>query len=198
MLWIKEVEMVESVDDLKSSRSVKGTPGPDFELLDARIASDWTKSSRIPASRKGSVWRQWKLTKKTVSFEEDRSLTWSTNTSGSLLPMILSRIMQTYLQLFFEMTMFRNSILSGTEFYCQWRNPIGWHLGKLVQIDNTRVWQAQDRIGIVQYGDSSEEGWTRLSQTDDNGEKKYRAEFENEEFWSQKRKFWNKRRGQES
>ena len=39
MLWIKEVEMVESVDDLKSSRSIKGTPGPNFELLDARIAS---------------------------------------------------------------------------------------------------------------------------------------------------------------
>ena len=43
MLWIKEVEMVESVDDLKSSRSVKGTPGPDFELLDARIASALNK-----------------------------------------------------------------------------------------------------------------------------------------------------------
>ena len=39
MQWIKEVKMVESVDDLKSSRSIKGTPGPDFELLDARIAS---------------------------------------------------------------------------------------------------------------------------------------------------------------
>ena len=33
MLWIKEVEMVDSVDDLKSSRSVRGTLGPDFELL---------------------------------------------------------------------------------------------------------------------------------------------------------------------
>ena len=39
VLWVKEVEMVESVDDLKSSRSIRGTPGPDFELLDARIAS---------------------------------------------------------------------------------------------------------------------------------------------------------------
>ena len=39
MLWSKEVEMVESVDDLKSSRSIRGTPGPDFELLDARIVS---------------------------------------------------------------------------------------------------------------------------------------------------------------
>ena len=39
MLWINEVEMVESVYDLKSSRSITGTPGPNFQLLDARIAS---------------------------------------------------------------------------------------------------------------------------------------------------------------
>ena len=39
MLWIKEVEMVESVDDLKSSCSVRGIRTPDFEALDAKIAS---------------------------------------------------------------------------------------------------------------------------------------------------------------
>ena len=39
MLWIKEVEMVESVDDLKSSRSIRGIHWPNFEFLDARIAS---------------------------------------------------------------------------------------------------------------------------------------------------------------
>ena len=44
MLWITEVEMVDSVDDLKSSRSIKGTPGSDFELLDARIASALNKN----------------------------------------------------------------------------------------------------------------------------------------------------------
>ena len=43
MLWIKEVELVESVDELRTSRSIKGTPGPDFELLDARIASALNK-----------------------------------------------------------------------------------------------------------------------------------------------------------
>ena len=43
LLWIKEVEMVESVDDLKSSRSITGTHGPNFELLDARIASALNK-----------------------------------------------------------------------------------------------------------------------------------------------------------
>ena len=36
MLWIKEVEMVDSVDDFKSSRSVRGTHGPDSEVLDVK------------------------------------------------------------------------------------------------------------------------------------------------------------------
>ena len=39
MLWIKEVEMVGSVDDLKSSCSVRGIRMPNFEVLDAKIAS---------------------------------------------------------------------------------------------------------------------------------------------------------------
>ena len=39
MLWIKEVEMVDSVDDLRSSRSIRGyIHFPNFEMLDARIA----------------------------------------------------------------------------------------------------------------------------------------------------------------
>ena len=43
MLWIKEVEMVESVDDLKSACSTRGTLTPDFEVLDAKIASALNK-----------------------------------------------------------------------------------------------------------------------------------------------------------
>ena len=39
MHWIKEVEMVDSVDDLKSSWSVRGIQMPYFEVLDAKIAS---------------------------------------------------------------------------------------------------------------------------------------------------------------
>ena len=39
MLWIKEVEMVDSVDELKSSRSIAGKNFPNFEMLDAKIAS---------------------------------------------------------------------------------------------------------------------------------------------------------------
>ena len=35
--------IVESVDDLKFSRSIRGTHGPDFELFDVRIASALNK-----------------------------------------------------------------------------------------------------------------------------------------------------------
>ena len=43
MQWIKEVEMVDSVDDLMSSSSVRGIQMPNFEVLDARIASALNK-----------------------------------------------------------------------------------------------------------------------------------------------------------
>ena len=39
MLWITEVEMVDSVDELKSSRSIEAKYFLIFEMLDARIAS---------------------------------------------------------------------------------------------------------------------------------------------------------------
>ena len=43
MQWIKEVEMVGSVDDLRSSSSTRGISMPNFEVLDARIASALNK-----------------------------------------------------------------------------------------------------------------------------------------------------------
>ena len=43
MNWIKEVEMVDSVDDLNFTSSVRGIQMPNFEVLDARIASALNK-----------------------------------------------------------------------------------------------------------------------------------------------------------
>ena len=43
MLWIKEVEMVDSLGELKSSRSVCGKDFPNFEMLDVKIASALNK-----------------------------------------------------------------------------------------------------------------------------------------------------------
>ena len=44
MLWISEVEMVDSADDFQTSREFQGkTHFPNFEMLDARIASALNK-----------------------------------------------------------------------------------------------------------------------------------------------------------
>ena len=43
MQWIKEVELVDSVDELRSSSSICGISMPNFEVLDARIASALNK-----------------------------------------------------------------------------------------------------------------------------------------------------------
>ena len=43
MQWIKEVELVDSVDELRSSSSIRGISMPIFEVLDARIASALNK-----------------------------------------------------------------------------------------------------------------------------------------------------------
>ena len=72
MQWVKEVEVVESVDDLKSSPSIRGISMPNFEVLDARIASALKKSSIILTSKEESVWRNKRPRSRTVSFAAGR------------------------------------------------------------------------------------------------------------------------------
>ena len=114
----------------------------------------WTRSSRIPASRKGSVWRKWKLTKRAFpSRKTDRLLDlrvlpghWSQRFCRELCrPIYTCSSKWWYSGVRYKMR--RNSIVDDT-------NPIWWHLGKRVQIKKTRVWETQGRIGIVQYRDS--------------------------------------------
>ena len=83
------------------------------------------------------------------------------------------------------MTIFRNSIRNRTAILLSMTEiPHDGHLGRIVQIKNTRVWETQDRIGIVWPGDSSEESRTWLSQIEDDGRTKYRARFTKQEFWA--------------
>ena len=70
------------------------------------FSTEQNQSSIIPSSKERSVWRNKKPKEWTVSFVVGRSLAWSTSTSGSLEPTILSRIMPTYLLLLFEMMIF--------------------------------------------------------------------------------------------
>ena len=122
MLWIKEVEMVDSVDDLKPSCSLRGIRMPDFEVLDAKIASALNRIIHNTSFKKKISLEEQKAQK------EDRFLR-----GGQIAHLIyqyfrvtganeiLSRIMPTYLQFLFEMMIFRNSIRNWTKFYHQWR-----------------------------------------------------------------------------
>ena len=75
MSWIKEVEMVDSVDDFTSSHSVQGySHFPNFEMLDARVASTLNKIIQNSYCKK-KVWRNRKPRKRIGSFAEGRSLT---------------------------------------------------------------------------------------------------------------------------
>ena len=96
MQWIKEVEMVDSMDDLKSSSSTRGIPMPNFEVLDARIASALNKISHKSHFKKKNHSGGTKGPEAgPFSLVVGRLLTLSTNTSGSLEPTILSRTMPT-------------------------------------------------------------------------------------------------------
>ena len=158
VLWIKEVEMVESVDDLKSSRSIRGIHGPDFEVLDAKIAS---ALNRIIQNT---------LFKKKVRLEDMKAQIEDRFLRGRQIAYLIYEYfrvtgandsVKNYAELF--TVILRNDGIQ--EFDSKWdvifiindANTIWWHLGRTVQIKNTRVWETQDRIGIVQYGDSSEE-----------------------------------------
>ena len=127
MQWIKGVELVDSVDDLRSSSSIRSIPMPNFEALDARIAS---ALNRIIHNSHF---------KRRISLEEQRPI-WSTITSGSLGAMILSKITPTYALLFFKMMIFRNSIRNGTEFFLydekshpmtSWKDCTNWEYESL-------------------------------------------------------------------
>ena len=75
MLWIKEVEMVDSVDDSMSSSSIRGIQMPKFEVLDAKIASALNRIIHNSHFKRRAVWRNKMHRNRTVSFEEDRLLT---------------------------------------------------------------------------------------------------------------------------
>ena len=75
---------------------------------------------------------------------------------------------------------------------------IRWYLGKSVQMKNTWVCAAQNRIGIVRHGDSPEHISSHLSKVENHGEEEYRSETSIAKLWRQARENWIRIRGKES
>ena len=118
MQWIKEVEMVDSVDDLNLHHLFVVFSMQNFEILDARIGSALNKV--IHSS----------LFKRRISVEEQKAQKQDRFLRGRQIAYLIYdyfRVtgihdsvenMPTYSLSVYEMMIFRNSIQSGTEFYC--------------------------------------------------------------------------------
>ena len=118
MQWIKEVELVDSVDESRSSSSTRGISMPNFEVLDARIASALNKIIHNSHFKRRISLEEQKAQKQD-SFLRGRQIVYLIyDYFRSLGAMILSKTIPTYSLLFYEMMIFRNSIRSVTEIYC--------------------------------------------------------------------------------
>ena len=69
------MELVDSVDELRSSSSVRGISMKNFEVLDARIASALNKIIQNSQFKGESVWRNRRPRSRTVSFVANRLFT---------------------------------------------------------------------------------------------------------------------------
>ena len=116
--------MVDSLEELKSSRSASGKNFPNFVMLDAKIASALNKIIQNYQFKRRSVSRNRKRRKRTGFYEEDRSL--STTTFELLSLMIQYWIALICSLLLFMTIIFRNSTQGGMKFYylCQRFRPM--------------------------------------------------------------------------
>ena len=114
------MEMVESVDDLKSSRSIRGTQTPDFEVLDAKMDSALNRIIQNTRFKKKVSLEEMKAHKED-RFLRGRQIAYLIDLRvlpGHWSQRFCRELCRPNLQLFFEM-IFRNSIRNGTEFYYQ-------------------------------------------------------------------------------
>ena len=154
MLWVKAVEMVDSVDDLKSPRSIQGyTHFTIFTMLDARIASALKKIIQNSYFKKKvsaeSPERRSVPSRKTDRLHDLR-----------LLPDYWPSWYRSWLPWFFlnhSSQRRRSGIRYEMGFLLPMTKiPTWWCPGKFVQVENTWVWSTQNLVRIVRHGNSSE------------------------------------------
>ena len=116
MQWMKEVELVDSMDELRSSSSTRGISMPNFKALDAKIASALNKIIHNSHFKRRISLEEQKAQKQD-RFLRGRQIAYLIfdyfRVTGVI---VLPKTTPTCSLLVYEMTIFRNSIRSGTEF----------------------------------------------------------------------------------
>ena len=140
MQWIKEVEMVDSLDELRSSSSIRGISMPNFEVLDARIASALNKIIHN-SDFKRRISLEDRKAQKQDSFLRGRQIAYLINDYFRVAGIHDS--VENYTDLF--TIVLRNDDIQ--DFDSKWdgillsmtKIPHDDNLGRIVQIKNTRV-----------------------------------------------------------
>ena len=197
LLWIKEVEMVDSLDEFTSSRSVYGfsklgdagredclcseQDHPDFPVQEEGQPRGAESPKRGPASAR-----------ETNRLHDLRlfSSYWFSWRSVGLYWFILC-YSSWWQHSGIRYKMGRSSIVHV-------KNSIRWYLGKSVQIEDPWVWSTQNRIGIVRHGESSEDIGSQLSEVENHGEEEHCSETSIAKLWRQARENRIRNSGKES
>ena len=177
MLWIKEVEMAGSLDEVKSSRSMYGKHFPKFEMLDAKIASALNKIIQNSQFKKKNQSGGAESPKRGSVSEGDKSpfMIYDNFRVTGAHDVVLD-----YADLF-SVTLRDHNI---QEFDARWDEvlssmtqiPSDDILGSLYTLRIRESDQLKKRIGIVRHGDSSEDIGSQISEVEKHGAKEYRSE----------------------
>ena len=160
-----------------------------------RLPLLWTRSSRIPSSRKKVSIEEQKA-QKDDRFPRERQIAFMiydyfrvTGAHDTVLNYADSSL------LLFMMTIFWNSIQDGTKFYCicqQLHPMMCW------KVCDTRFYATQNCIGIVRHGDSAEDIGSKLSKAENHGEEECRSETSITKLWRWAWENWIRSIGKES
>ena len=156
MQRIKEVELVDSVDELRFSLFIRGISMPNFEVFDARIVSALNKIIHNSQFKRRISLKEQKAQKED-RFLRGRQMVYLINEQFQVIETHDS--VENYTDLF--TIVLRNDDIQ--EFDSKW-DGISLSLTKIPFDDileglyklRIRDWEIQDRIGIVRLGDSEE------------------------------------------
>ena len=186
MLWIKEVEMVDSVEYFKTSRSIQGyTHFPNLRCSMRGLRLLWTRSSRIPSSRKGQSGG-------TESPERGQVSTRKTDRLHDLQP-ISNHWCSWYRPWLCSFVLYHSSHVHVQEFDTRW-DEFPLSMTKILTDDvleclyksRTRQSDQLKNVSkILQHKSSSEDIDARLSNIEDDGEEKHRSETQITKRWRQ-------------
>ena len=164
----KEVEVVNSVDEFKSSRSIAGWGFPEFWTAGRENCFYFEPDhTEFPLQKEGQSGGTESSDRRSVSSRKTDRLTWFSTTFESLelmMPFLIRRIYSLSLFAWRQCSGLRDEVGWNSIVYDQ--DPIGWCSGKSVHNwENVSLTRLKTVLQIVRHGNSSEDVDAQLSES---------------------------------